>query len=520
MAIKSSSIQFITSLCLVAAILGGWSVLGHGQDSEFTVTKEFRYALKKNEMPFIISFSSDKSSLAIALKTGNKRYVWSERFGKSKDYDRVHFLHFSPAGNRFAFMAELEERFFITVDSAEFGPFSTIVHDSVSFSLDGRRFAFLAGYKPEADAKEDFFAVVDGIQQSKHKDIVDVRPRFSNDSRHIVYFMHDGKKHFAILDGVKGPDFEQTGEGPHFSSDGDRMYYLGIRRDTAYLVVNDSIVHAFYDLVDITASPITKNIAYVAKQTKNDNYGVRINDQPVKLYYASRWPKYSPDGRHFAFWASDGKGQFAVIDSNEGTHYDHISDVRFSKDGKHNYYMNFLENTDSDRRWSYVVDGKEMPEMKGSLNNPTIYFSEAGSRVAYVYDADSTDERAVIDGVEHSGYKMVGEIIFSPDGLHVAYLAKPKGEDLLRLYLDGKEIPNDDMIGPNVVFSPDGLDIAYWVNKKEGRALFINHKAVAQFRNTFPMELDYEADGKISFFAIQSDSIYYVTISRNSSPLK
>jgi roadblock/LC7 domain-containing protein len=96
-----------------------------------------------------------------------------------------------------------------------------------------------------------------------------------------------------------------------------------------------------------------------------------------KQYDSVQGLTFSPDGKRFAYIASVGKKQLAVIDGKESSQYDSVIGLKFSPDS---------------------------------------------SRVAFVAGM-SKKQLVVVDGVEGSQYDSVLRLTFSPDGKSVAYIA-------------------------------------------------------------------------------------------------
>jgi roadblock/LC7 domain-containing protein len=96
-----------------------------------------------------------------------------------------------------------------------------------------------------------------------------------------------------------------------------------------------------------------------------------------KQYDGVQGLTFSPDGKRFAYIATIGKKQLAVIDGQESNQYDSVTGLKFSPDG---------------------------------------------SRVAF-FAGLGKKQLAVVDGAEGSQYDSVMRLTFSPDGKYVAYIA-------------------------------------------------------------------------------------------------
>ncbi len=203
----------------------------------------------------------------------------------------------------------------------------------------------------------------------------------------------------------------------------------------------------------------------------------------------------SPDGRRFAYVASEGGKSVVIVDGKREKPYDAVQpeSLQFSPDSQHLAYVAkvgavtvinlvfvFIPIPAQVPVWAVVVDGKE------GKSYPAIRsfgFSPDGQRVAqvagelievhgrYIEGAGMEHQigewRIVVDGQEGKAYDSVGRAIFSPDSRRVAYLAGrqilrwPSGGSTERVaVVDGKEgKPYDAILG--LKFSPDSQHLAY-----------------------------------------------------------
>jgi len=487
----------------------GFSI-SYSQQAErkYIAEKTLLYTFQEKVYPVKIVVSENRNNFAIEIGNKDKSYILSDALIKSRDYWDILNMNFSPDGSKLAFTAERKNRFYVVVDGNEMGPFNTLLSDTVVFSQNNKRYAFAAGYMPRPD-KEDFFIVLDGEQGPKFDVISMEPPRFSPNGDRFIYIVRHKGKRFAILDGREGPKFEETGGGPFFSHDGSIVLYKGLRDDSGYVVVNDSVFGGYYGLDDPVISPNSLDIAYAGYKDSSSTRQVFINHQPMKIYYASKDPTFSPDGSRFAFWASDGKDQFAVVDSVEDEHFDNISDVRFSPDGNHYYYI--VYHSMNPGKWSFVADGKLLPEMEGTLESVHIYFAPNGSRMAYLWDIDSTHENLIVDGVEYHASEF-NYPVFSPDGKRFGVPYRKLVDSEWQLIIDSKETVYDKFIGPHVAFSPDSKDVAFYVYKDGDMYLVINDQKFELFDNIFPFQVRFNDDGNMTFYATKDNNFYRVIV--------
>jgi WD40 repeat protein len=193
-------------------------------------------------------------------------------------------------------------------------------------------------------------------------------------------------------------------------------------------VVLDGVPSKPYGRIGAMAfNPDSKHLAYRAI-IGNRRWVMVVDGKEVGQYESSEWHLqdivFSPDSSHLAYVAGEKLGspehrQFVVLDGDELTRHKGITGkLVFSPDSKHLVY-----NADG----FIFVDDIE----KGVWNGAFIgaQFSPDSTRLAYVdietgFWSDSyTAAWIVIDGVKGKKYHRVGDITFSLDSKHVAYIA-------------------------------------------------------------------------------------------------
>jgi len=102
--------------------------------------------------------------------------------------------------------------------------------NSISFSPDGNRAAFIGM------TKDGWPPVIDGVVGEPYK--CPGRAVFSPDSKHVAYCCEDVRASFLILDGVKGKEYDSTGNVPVFSPDGKHLVYQAREGDTCWVIVD------------------------------------------------------------------------------------------------------------------------------------------------------------------------------------------------------------------------------------------------------------------------------------------
>jgi len=113
-----------------------------------------------------------------------------------------------------------------------------------------------------------------------------------------------------------------------------------------------------------------------------------------KQYDGVTAPVFSPDSKHLAYGAQEGKASFIILDGKEeDKRYDSVSSPIFSPDSKHLVYNATLCD-----KWFVVLDGKEEKQHDGIVKNTPI-FSPDSNQVVYGAVVD-TKWFVVVNGKE------------------------------------------------------------------------------------------------------------------------
>jgi hypothetical protein len=183
--------------------------------------------------------------------------------------------------------------------------------------------------------------------------------------------------------------------------------------------------------------------------------------------------RFSPDRQHVAYLAAtQGRRRARVgIDGSLGPELAGISDVplTFSPTGGRIAYVAHVEGV-----FRMVVDHEPQLGFVPALMPPL--FDQSGNRMAFVAVSPTGGprERVIVDDVAQREYdgiiawglgdgetsepRTLSSIVFGPDG-RLAYVAL-EGSSMFAV-IDGVEGPRFDEIHPQLLFSPDGAHVAY-----------------------------------------------------------
>ena len=240
---------------------------------------------------------------------------------------------------------------------------------------------------------------------------------------------------------------------------------------------------------------------------------------------------FSPDGNRLAYTARKGNKWVMVVDGEESAEFDGVREPYFSFDGKHICYVGFRGNDAI-----MVLDGRECGKYPGiHMNFPSFKAKTPqrdienafcpgifGPNGRFAYAAVKARGKngndkviAVIDGKETSAYDDIGGIEFSPDGKHVAFVAKKSEHKFV--VLDSKPGAKYDDIDGLLTFSPDSKRLAYVATNYnangDGRSfIVVDGKPGPKFNDVFSISITFSPDSKHVSYSAEPDSEKYCVV--------
>ena len=376
-------------------------------------------------------------------------------------------ITFSPDGKRVAYIAKRGDKELMVIDGVA-GP----EYDEVgraqggggtggyqytrlepAFSNDGRHVAYRAGRGGK------WFIVADGVESAAYDYIEGYDPTYSGDGLHLAYAARRGGKWFAVVDGIEGKEYDELlSRGLRFSSDGKHLSYAA-RLGDKWFAVRDGVEGKAYDYVKwvspyFTYSPDGRHLVYNARRQGKCFFVV--DDTEERGYDNVYGPLFGPEGTLLAYGAKGGNDQFVVTNGVEGKHYEDIDSLNSNANGTRTAYAALLGG-----QWRVVVDGVEGPPCDYIERGPV--FSPDGNHVTYVacriFGTLARYSRfvnnllkrqllnfgqgpkwfVVVDGVKSRAYDSIQGPTVTPDGRHLAYMARRGGKSFI--VVDGIEHP-------------------------------------------------------------------------------
>jgi hypothetical protein len=376
-------------------------------------------------------FSEDGEHAAYFARAGDKHVlVWDgietpvESLAPSEGS-----LRFVPGGAQVAFVAQLRdalEKSVVVVDGVAGPPLAGVREDTLVFSADGKRHAYLA-----SDGEHDV-VVVDGKPSVPYAPGSVVAPRLSADGTRVAWAQKPPEAR-VVVDGVPGPVFEEV-TPPTFAPQGARWWYLGVRKGKPVIVVDGKEDPPVLDLPQPGPvwSPDGSRLGYVAIKEGGWRAVIDGQDGPTFKRMGHGSLRFSPDGKRHAYWAAKGPKPFWVVDGVSQAEVDQVGTgeaFAFSPDSKR-----FACRVQRRGKWVVLTGGEEGPEVDVfGVNVP----------------------------------------VFTPDSAHVVYHARLAGS--WHLFVDGKPGPGfDALLDGTLAFGQDGATVAVVGRRGQNHTIVID----------------------------------------------
>ncbi|HUJ27307.1 MAG TPA: hypothetical protein VLW85_14885 [Myxococcales bacterium] len=315
------------------------------------------------------------------------------------------------------------------------GPrFEAIATGGITFSADGRRFAY------PAQRHGRWLMVVDGTPAGDWDGVAE--PAFSADGSRIAWLAESGGRWRPVVDGIDGKGYEAIAAGSLcFSGDGRHVGFVALTGSCAAIVV-DGVEGGCHEAV-----AGLRLVAGGAAAVVRDGGRVHL------LRGSATGPGWdaigdwlvTPDGAREAYAALANGRWYPVIDGAAGPAADAVRQWRFGDGGRR---VAFVAVEGSSAR--VVIDG-----VKGPGFAAIRHLALADRAPTFAYSAE--DERGawvVIDGERQGRFAAVLDLALSSDGRRAAFVARRSGHTFV--VHDGREVPLDAVIEGTLVLSPDG----------------------------------------------------------------
>lgn len=464
----------------------------------------------------------DGQSVVYVVMSAGKMHVHRNNTpGAPFDGISLDTLHYSPDGQRLAYLGVREEKNIVVLDEKEY-VYEAVTEEGVQFSPDSKHASWVVK-TPEGKQA----LVFDGVLQAPHDGVSPAGVEYSSDGQHYAYQVSDANRTSIVLDGVPGPHVQGILEY-RFSPGGGRLGVIAEEGDEKLVFLDGKLV-AQVDGIGKGGIRFSSNGEHYFLAVRRGEVWSMLIDGEYEGQYAALIPNYKVrhDGQQYAYMASPGKGaglslyvngeqkledkgiqalsfnpvsddlayvirkdskSYAIIDGVQGAAYDSIerTGIIFSRDGKHYAYS----ARNGDKRY-VVLDGvpsapldRYGPVQPTFLENGTlVYTSIVGDFMRFVFDRELQPT-----------FSKVNALFVSPDGNHTAYIAN---EGTRRIaVIDGKRDGEYARIPRAPIFSPDGKKYAYVGHTGNKHEVVINGDVVGTYDYVMHRSLTFTPDGE------------------------
>ena len=228
--------------------------------------------------------------------------------------------------------------------------------NTLRFSRDGRRLAYVAGYETDARPRAYGYGLqaptmmfLDGQPGRPWQEVIADTSTFSPDGNHTLYWVvKSAHLYVPALDDseLSNPGTDRTG-ALVFSADSKHVVYSeGIRGAGTMHVVTDSVAGPECDFVGI--------------------------------------PRVGADGRHVAYRARRSQRETVVVDGVFGREFDHVGEPALDASGAHEAHFAWLPSGHA----FAMVDGRQGPEFDWVAPNGPAFLPDG--RLQYLAVRNST----------------------------------------------------------------------------------------------------------------------------------
>lgn len=378
---------------------------------------------------------------------------------------------FSPDGKRHAYTARIGQEVMVMLDNREIyrAPYSASFPPvaRLFFSPDSRQLFF---YARTTDTFESHRLMIDGKPASPAFAGTPT-PFFSADGHRWGLLAAKPGASGELLLVIDGKEASYVGLRPQFTADGKRIVSLGRRAGQPDALLVDG--KPLFTAQRIESFEVASNgsIAAIATPVGGDKKVLFLNGKPVPGVDNPAGVIFSPDGKRWAAWCFNHPSAWVVVDGKKQQDYQRVQDVAFSPDSTRVIYT-----AQAGVKSFVVVDGVEDGGATAFLQKP--FFASTGRHYAYaVTETPSMDSRrAIINGQPHRPGRYVHNLQLSFDGNRHAYY---RAVDALvsRLVVDGEEVGAENAEGSQLAFSPDGRHLAALARPlagNQGRSLYVD----------------------------------------------
>jgi hypothetical protein len=401
-----------------------YALYDHGQWSWVMDDKPLAGSHRLNRVP--VTSEGGETIAWIDGGQGAARVVINGEAGPTYDDILGPSLHLSPDGKHHFYIAYRSGRLLAIQDGKEHSEYEKL-GSPPTFSADGVRVAYAATKGPDRSC-----VVLDGTEGGEY-DAVEALT-FSPDSLRFAHRATKGGRSFFVVDGQEqNSQFDGLANAFVFAPRGRRFAYAGFRGKTWSVVVDGQEGKGCARVFGMTFSPDGQHFAK----------GEVGDDGKLHVFVdgGERWahegkpvvrPSFSPDGTRLLYVISRSSQVFVVVDGVEGPGYSATGGSTFSPDSKHFVYF----ATTDGQKYAVYLDGQVQHQFDSI---PSLLSFTPGGQLFYCgvqRGIKANEWYMVVDGVLSGPYDRIylppsGLVPLQPDGT-LAYVAL-EGDDVVRV---------------------------------------------------------------------------------------
>ncbi|MEX2681333.1 MAG: TolB family protein [Candidatus Sigynarchaeota archaeon] len=346
----------------------------------------------------------------------------------------------------------------MVIDGKTYGPYSAI-REGFTFDPTGKHFAFVA-QDFAGDEKQYIAGLFVDQLFGRMKEVKEAN----------LHVATPGKRTRAVIDGVPQQVFNDIVSPVIFSNDGTRHAYIAIpdpltehqdpntvtMNARAVAVIDGVASEPFEDIFTIVFSEDSRHVMFTARI--GQTWLLVVDGHEYARDTAILVPVFRPVSNEICYFLGErqkGAARFAaVLHGHRQEWYEQVanSPILFSEDGEHYIYAASTKG-----KWFLIRDGKRIGPFD-NIDSTSIVMSKDGRHFAF--SAKKKGQSVVYhDGSETGPYQDVARVTFSPDGSRLAYFAS-KGRGWMAV-IDGRESPPFNHVVGQIHFSPDSEHVAY-----------------------------------------------------------
>jgi hypothetical protein len=424
---------------------------------------------------------------------------------------------FSADGSRFAYVGRTRDRFTLIVDGEDVqtgkydGSGNSI--SGLGFNADNHLFYTIRQQDEARNAPWRF--VMDGEPSPPMASNVQVMLSPAGKGYILVGTLMETREQVLIRDGEivesQATNFTYRHDGKLFT-----IEYDSETNETLVKLDGEEVFRGDYMNQEIVPAPAGENWALIGTSRSRGTSGrIVLNGEEVDGEVSNMptqqriW--FSDDGAHWAAIMQPQRGrQYVVVDGEEQSEYQNITELSFSPDGTRHAYWGRSPSG------SYlVIDGEEQDGV--SLQTRPVVWGGGGAHVGWAEQANNPARSSVLyDGLRYVGSQQLpwGSIGMSPDGRRMAVVdgqtlvelseagvAKYEGLRVL-VRKQGSTAHGGYLPMPHgFIFSPDSRHLVTWGDDLQAgkKAVFSNGKAIFEAPGNGVLRAGFSPDSRHFF---------------------